>query len=210
MIPDEFKEAQLDNYIVKTSVQKLMLSQIKSYLADFDSIHGQADNSLGFMAVVGEQKIREIKDHQRRADVKRQHNNFGLGKTHLQVAAGKELIDRGYTVLIVSDVTFMEDLSKARVVDDEGESINRLLTTAIKADLLVWDDIAKAKASDFRKDMYYQIINERYRARRPIVFSSNEDMETLTEKIGDAAASRLFGMAKGKLLAVEGQDYRLS
>lgn len=209
MIPDEFADARLDSYIVKTPVQKLMQDAVDLYLAEFDEIRNQSQNSLGFIAAFGEQKIREIRDHRQRSEIKRQHNNFGLGKTHLQVAAAKELIHRGYSVLVVSDVVFMEDLSKSRAYDDEGETINRLLGSAIKADVLVWDDIGKAKVSDFRRDMYYQVINERYRARRPILFSSNEDMETLTEKIGDAAASRLFGMAKGRLYVVEGPDYRL-
>lgn len=209
MIPDEFADAQLDTYLVKNPVQKLMREAVERYLAEFDQIRNQSHNSLGFIAAYGEQKIREIRDHRQRAEVKREHNNFGIGKTHLQVAAAKELIHRGYSALIVSDVVFMEDLSKARAYNDEGEEINRLLGAAIQADILVWDDIGKAKTSDFRRDMYYQVINERYRARRPIMFSSNEDMETLTEKIGDAAASRLFGMAKRWLYAVEGPDYRL-
>jgi DNA replication protein DnaC len=209
MIPEEFSEAQLDTYIAKTPVQKLMLDATKAYLEEFDEIKGQSNNSMGFIAAFGEQKIREIKNHAMRTEVKRKHNNFSLGKTHLQVAAAKELIQRGNSVLIVSDVVFMEDLSKARGYGDEGEEINRLLGAAIKVNVLVWDDIGKAKVSEFRRDMYYQIINERYRARKPILFSSNEDMETLTERIGDAAASRLFGMAKGRLYVVEGPDYRL-
>jgi DNA replication protein DnaC len=209
MIPEEFSGAQLDTYIAKTQVQKLMLDATKDYLKEFDEIKSQSNNSLGFIAVYGEQKIRQIKNHVMRAEVKRKHNSFGLGKTHLQVAAAKELIKRGNSVLIVSDVVFMEDLSRARGFADEGEEISRLLGAAIKVDVLVWDDIGKAKVSKFRRDMYYQIINERYRARRPILFSSNEDMETLAEQIGDAAASRLFGMAKGRLYVVEGADYRL-
>ncbi|MCP3764216.1 hypothetical protein NLX67_17870 [Domibacillus sp. A3M-37] len=41
--------------------------------------------------------------------------------------------------------------------------------------------------------MYCQIINERYRKQMPIVFNSNEDRGTFTDKVGYAAASRLIG-----------------
>lgn len=209
MIPEEFEEAELSTYRVNNQTQAGMLQAIREYLESFEIIKDTKHNSIGFMAAFGEQRLREIKDSTRRAKEKAMHNNFGLGKTHLQVAAAKELIKGGYAVLCLSDVSFMDELSKARVYDDEGETVNRLLSGAIQAPVLVWDDIGKAKPSDYRLDMYYQIINERYKAKRPILFSSNEDQETLTERIGDAAASRLLGMARGRVFQVEGRDYRL-
>jgi DNA replication protein DnaC len=183
---------------------------MQDYLRDFDAIHAQQSNSFGSIASFGEQRLREIRHPDRRAEMKQRHNNFGLGKTHLQVATAKELIKRGYATLIVSDVTMMDEMSRSKAYSDEGEEFQRLLGAAIHAKVLVWDDIGKSKITETRKDLYYQIINERYKTKRPIIFSSNEDQETLTEKIGDAAASRLFGMAKGRVFAVEGPDYRLT
>jgi len=209
MLPEEFVDAELSTYQIQHPTYQLLYDAITSYLAAFDEIHRQPHNSIGFVAKVGERRLREIKDPTKRAEMKRRHNSYGLGKTHLQIAAAKELIRRGYTVVCVSDVALMDELSRARGYDDDGEELNRLLDTVIGAQVLVWDDLGKAKTSDFRLDMYYQIINERYRHRRPILFSTNEDAETLADKIGEATASRLFGMAKGRLYAVEGPDYRL-
>jgi DNA replication protein DnaC len=208
MIPAEFKKAEFETYKVTTTLQNDMLVAIQSYLAEFDSIIDSTNNSFGLISVYGEKKLKEIKNAQQRAEIKRKHNNFGLGKTHLQIAAAKELIQRGHQTIVISDVVFMEDLSKARMIDDEGNEFNRLLGAAIQTPVLVWDDIGKAKVSEFRLNMYYQVINERYRNQRPIIFSSNEDKETLAEKIGDAAASRLFGMSMNHLYEVEGVDYR--
>mgnify|MGYP001192846515 FL=1 len=209
MIPEEFQDAEFSTYRVTNEIQRLMYESAREYVERFDDIRRQEQNSLGFIAKFGERRLREIRDPVKRGQAKRQHNNFGLGKTHLQIAIAKELIRRGVRVLVVSDVTLMGDLSAASQYDDEGEELNRLLWGAINADVLIWDDIGKAKTTDFRLDMYYRIINERYKARRPIVFSSNEDAETLAERIGDAAASRLFGMSRGRVIAVEGPDYRV-
>jgi DNA replication protein DnaC len=209
MIPNEFQDATFDGYTVQSKLQQTMKMGILEYLDRFDEIKGEKQNSFGFIAVFGEKRLREVRDHRKRAELKQKHNNFGLGKTHLQVAAAKELIRRGYQTLIISDVMFMEELSSARGIDDQGERLNGLLGGAIHVPVLVWDDIGKAKSSPFRTDMYYQIVNERYRNRRPILFSSNEDTETLAEKIGDAAASRLFGMARDYLYEVEGEDQRM-
>lgn len=210
MIPEEFENAEFHTFRVNTSTQAGMLEKMTNYLNEFDRIRTEQNNSFGFIAAFGEQRLREIKNPSQRAQMKSKHNNFGIGKTHLQIAAAKELIKRGFAVLCISDVAFMDELSKSRAYNDEGESVNKLLGAAIQAPVLVWDDIGKAKPSEFRLDMYYQIINERYKAKRPIIFSSNEDSETLTERIGDAAASRLLGMARGRVFAVEGPDYRLT
>lgn len=209
MIPDEFRSATFNGYEVKSTLQNTMKLGMLEYVNNFEKIKDEKQNSFGFIAVYGERRLKEIRSQDRRADMKRKHNNFGLGKTHLQVAAAKKLIKMGYQTLIVSDVMLMEELSRSRGLDDQGEQLNRLLGGAIHVPVLVWDDMGKAKSSAFRLDMYYHIVNERYRSRRPIIFSSNEDKETLAEKIGDAAASRLFGMSMEYLYAVEGEDQRM-
>lgn len=205
MIPDEFKDANMDTYVMKTDMQCRMFDMTCSYLDNFDVIHNTGENSFGFIAKYGEQKVRRDNNHRKRDA---NHNSFGLGKTHLQVAAAKELIDLGYQVMIVSDVMLMDELAQARTMDDGSETFNRKLGQAIQYPVLVWDDIGKSNPSEFKRSMYFQIINERYKARRPIIYSSNEDIETLPDRIGDAAVSRLLGMSKKYLLATAGPDYR--
>lgn len=227
LIPDEFKNAKLANYKVFDETTKLLFEATKEYLQSLNDIlkNGREHNSLGFIAVFGESRIRMMSGEDRyRAKV--EHNNFGLGKTHLQMAAAKWILnnikirdeispgqysryERGCRVLCVSDITFMEDLTSARMLGDGGETLNRMINDAISVDILVWDDMGKSKWSESKEGLYYRIINERYINKRPIIFSSNEDEGTLSEKIGYAAASRLFGMCGKRLYAVEGQDYRL-
>ncbi|MGG6437406.1 ATP-binding protein [Saccharococcus caldoxylosilyticus] len=216
LIPDEFIHANFENFKRSTQYQQDMYDATISYLNEFAVIKHDngttkkimSDKNLGFIAVVGEQRLRELPAGER-AEAKRQHNNFGVGKTHLQIALAKRLIKDGFNVLVVSDVTFMDELTQAKRMNDEGETLNRLLQNAIDADVLVWDDIGKAKWSEAKEALYYQIINERYRKQKPIVFNSNEDRGTLSEKIGYAAASRLIGQCGPYLHEVEGEDYRL-
>lgn len=211
LIPDEFVHANFENFKRATQYQQSMYDMTLEYMNEFKKDGGEkviAKHNLGFIAVVGEQRLRELPPHER-APMKQKHNNFGVGKTHLQIALTKRLIKDGFNVLVVSDVTFMDELSQAKRMNDEGETLNRLLQSAIDADVLVWDDIGKAKWSETKEGLYYQIINERYRKQKPIVFNSNEDRGTLSEKIGYAAASRLLGQCGPYLLEVEGEDFRL-
>jgi len=230
LIPDEFENARFSNYNVETDVQRKLYEATKSFLSELQRIIDQKEehNSLGFIAVYGESSIREL-DSEERHNFKQKHNNFGLGKTHLQMAAAKWIMNniqvrdelahgkesdivRGCRILCISDVSFMEDLIQAKMANDNGESLNKLVQSAATVDILLWDDLGKSKWSETKESLYYQIINERYRNKRPILFSSNEDQGTLSEKIGYAAASRLFGMTGNTykfLYEVEGADYRL-
>ncbi|GAA0415291.1 hypothetical protein GCM10008934_02790 [Virgibacillus salarius] len=227
LIPDEFKDARFDNYVLESDVQKTLFKAIKDYLEDFPNIieNKPEHNSIGFMASFGESRIRAM-NAEDRYQAKAEHNNFGLGKTHLQMAAAKWILnrirvrdeiapgqkskfDRGCRVLCVSDVTFMDDLTSAKMASDGGETLNKLTESALQADVLVWDDLGKSKHSESKEGLYYKIINERYLHKKPIIFSSNEDTGTLADKIGYAASSRLLGMCGDYLYKVEGKDYRL-
>ena len=207
MIPEEFTDARFDSYKRETEEQKLLYSTMGKYLQNFNEIKGTKQNSLGFIATFGELRIKQL-ESAKRAQAKREHNSFGLGKTHLQVAAGKYLMKRGYSVLLISDGTFMDDLIAAKMMNDDKKEFNRLLNHAKQVEVLIWDDLGKSKWSEAKENLYYQIIDYRYRHNLPILYSSNEDDETLPEKIGYAAKSRLFGMSKHYLIAVEGDDYR--
>ncbi|GLY12685.1 hypothetical protein Bbad01_39010 [Bacillus badius] len=215
MIPEEFTQANFENYETSSPVQTDMLELTKRYRSLF-KIAKQGDekkkiipaHNFGLIAVFGEQRLKEMPASERAA-LKQKHNNFGIGKTHLQIALSKQLIREGFNVLVVSDVLFMEELMQAKKRDDEGETYYHFLNGALSADVLIWDDIGKVSWTEARERMYYTIINERYRKQKPIVFNSNEDRGTLADKIGYAAASRLIGECGEYLLEAEGTDWRL-
>jgi DNA replication protein DnaC len=209
MIPDEFKEAQFTNFRQDEPWQKNMYQAITNYLKDFDSIKDSKNNSFGFIASFGEQNIRNLQTMAEKAQAKAEHNNFGIGKTHLQVAAAKRLLKQGYSVLVVADAVLMDELTQAKMMNDQGERLRQLLNGVQRTEVLVWDDIGKAKPSESKENLYYQIIDSRYRSRKPIIFSSNEDKASLAERIGYAAADRLLkGMAYERCFAFEGPSQR--
>lgn len=209
LIPDDFQDARLDNYQIHTEIQRKLFQMTQSYLKAFEKIKDSKVNSLGFIAEVGEKQIKRVPDPRKRAELGMKYNSYGLGKTHLQIAAAKELIRRGYAVLCISDTTFMDDVMNARMAGDGGVESEKLINAAIEAPILVWDDIGKSRYSEAKESVYYRIINERSRARRPILFSSNEDEITLSDHINGAAFSRLHGMAKDYFLKVKGDDFRM-
>ncbi|OES45836.1 ATP-binding protein [Domibacillus iocasae] len=220
MIPDEFQKANFENYATNARYQldmkKMALDYVNLFRIGTDN-EGRKKKiipsyNFGLIASVGEQRLKELPAADR-AGIKNQHNNFGIGKTHLQIAISKLLLKEGFRVLVVSDAVFINELMQAKRAGDEGEQLNRVLGPALDADVLIWDDIGKSSWTEARETMYYQIINERYRKQMPIIFNSNEDRGTLADKIGYAAASRLIGQCSDEkykfLMDAEGQDWRL-
>jgi DNA replication protein DnaC len=209
LIPEEFEEAHLDNYQVNSSIQRELFQTAKQFVENFSKISQGRQNSMGMVAEVGETQIKRIPDLKQRAKLIQKYNSYGLGKTHLQIAIAKELLQQGRAVLCISDVVFMHDLAQSKRYNDEGAVFYRLLGGVIEAEVLVWDDIGKSKYTEAKEELYYRIINERYRQRKPILFSSNEDELTLSERVGEAAFSRLYSMAKDYFVKVKGPDYRV-
>nr|WP_090994816.1 ATP-binding protein [Bacillus sp. 491mf] len=219
MIPSEFENARFDNYVRKTAVQQTLYNAMIEYLKIFNDIRDSKINSIGFIAEVGEAKLKGLPPGERNK-MRQANNSYGLGKTHLQVAAAKyslnhfKVVDkhtgrlRGIRVLCVQDVNIMAEIQNASFLNDNKKQLNEILHDLCTCDILVWDDIAKSKYSEFKEDMYYKIINERYLRNLPIWYTSNEDLDTLEDKVGFAAADRLFGMSKDYLYQVKGASYR--
>lgn len=220
MIPEEFQDARFKNYIRETDMQKKMFNSIMEYLKAFEHIKDTRHNSFGYIATFGEARLRALPINERVEMIKK-HNSYGLGKTHLEMAAARWLIQnikvmdkhvsnprmRGCRVVCISDVTFMTEIMAAKK-DDKEEFYNKLNTVIDYADVLIWDDLGKSKHTDAREEIYYEIVNERYKMNKAIIFSSNEDEYTLPDKVGFAAADRLLGMCKNFLIPVEGESYR--
>jgi len=215
LIPEEFTHANFENYERTNDMQQLMydlaMNYLKTFPKDRDELKKVGAQNFGYIATIGEQRIRQLNPNER-TEIKYKHNNFGIGKTHLQIAVAKQLIKLGFSVLVVSDVSFMDEMMNAKRMNDDGESYNGLLDVALNVDVLVWDDIGKAKPTEAKEGLYYNIINERYKKRKPIIFNSNEDKSTLADRIGYAANSRLLEKVTGDayhVLDTEGIDYRL-
>ena len=130
--------------------------------------------------------------------------DYGVGKTHLLAAIANARRERGEAALFASAVTLF-----AAIQDRIGhkQDYHDLLKRAIATPLFILDDVDKPKPSDFREEVYYQVIDGRTRVGRPIALSCNCSPVALARWIGGAARSRL--MQAAILIEMVGQDYRL-
>lgn len=130
---------------------------------------------------------------------------YGTGKTHLLAALCQELStrERSTRCLFATAPMLFKAISR-RIA--QKEDYTDLLQKAITTPLLVLDDVDKAKLSEFREEIYFDIIDGRVNAHRPIALSTNR-LDELAKYVGPASASRL---SIGQIpVVLTGRDYRL-
>jgi DNA replication protein DnaC len=126
---------------------------------------------------------------------------FGSGKTHLAIATARRVMERTFTVPAV--MTADQLVRDTQEHNFDPEPARRARSVA----LLVLDDIAQTRPTEYRRDLLYSIIDERYQEQRPTILTSNAGDLDLTEYFGGAFTSRLSEMCA--VLTLNAADYRL-
>lgn len=103
------------------------------------------------------------------------YGECGTGKTFLAALVAREFVQRDQSVIFGDVPSLLEDL---KATFDKGGT-EALLDRYCDCDLLILDDIGAGKITDWSVGVLYQIINARYNADKPIIATSNYDLEGL-------------------------------
>jgi len=96
----------------------------------------------------------------------------GTGKTHLAVAALKELIDRGHAGLFCDYRELLKEIQASyNPASDTTEM--RILEPIRTVEILVLDDLGAAKPSDWVRDIIEIILNARYNKNLTTLITTN-------------------------------------
>lgn len=130
----------------------------------------------------------------------------GTGKTHLAAAISNYLVKDLYVPVCFWNYSEALDSIRRSFRDNSG-SAEDIIQKMIDSPLLVLDDLGKEKRSEWSDEQMYRIINNRYIDRKPIVITSNFDLEHLLDMLDRSVISRLFGTCQA--VKMNGIDYRL-
>lgn len=126
----------------------------------------------------------------------------GLGKTHLSLAIGSEVIKKGYSVIYGSAPDLFRKVEKEHFDRSvEGDTMQLLQD----CDLLIIDDLGAEFESKFYISVLYDILNTRMNAGKPIVVNTNFTVSELQDRYVGRIASRLITMDS---LFFYGEDIR--
>ena len=124
----------------------------------------------------------------------------GIGKTHLAVAAMKDLVaQHGIHGLYVN---FLELVQALQMSFDGGtRSREEIMSPVIAADVVVLDELGAGKLTPWVMDLLYHVVNSRYMQLRLTLVTTNfsdhpkrTGEESLADRVGAPVRSRLFEM----------------
>ncbi|MDP6510511.1 MAG: ATP-binding protein [Dehalococcoidia bacterium] len=123
----------------------------------------------------------------------------GTGKTHLAAAIANQRMAQGEPALFVSVSQFLDHL-RSTFSPDSQMTYDQLLPQVKTAPLLVLDDLGGHFASPWAADKLFQVIDYRYQARLPTVFTTRLPLSRLEEPL----RQRLTDPALSRALELEG------
>jgi len=134
--------------------------------------------------------------------------SVGTGKTHLAVAALKELVEtKGVRGVYFNALDLVQQLQMS--FDGGGASREEILGPVTGAELLVLDEIGAGRLTDWVRDLLYYVINSRYMARRITIFTANylDAAAAPTEREGGERPPSLDAMiASGQIKAATHEE----
>ncbi len=115
----------------------------------------------------------------------------GAGKTHLAAAIANRCIERGQPVLFVVVPDLLDHLRAAYRPDAE-DPYDQLFDQVRRAPLLILDDLGAQAGTPWAVEKLYQIVNHRYNAQLPTVFTSSLALDELDERLRTRLSDPLF------------------
>lgn len=146
----------------------------------------------------------------------------GTGKGHLMAAMVNYILDnwQGEPSRARCPIRFESGPSLVRRIratyniresDQLHEREDEVYHSLAGVALLLLDDVGKESPSNFTRETYWYIIDERVKSGLPVIISSRLEFEgdhSLTTLMGVDTVSRLYGMTRGQFINMKGQDYR--
>ena len=87
-------------------------------------------------------------------------------------------------------------VSAKQNLSQENEYYQYVYDNIFDADLVVWDEINYKIWTDFELETLLNIINQRISAGKANIFTTNYDLQTISERLGPRLASRIIGVSE--------------
>ena len=150
----------------------------------------------------------------------------GTGKTHLAVAALRQLMLRGHRARFYDYRELLKELQASYDPNNPSSEMG-ILEVVIETEVLLIDDLGASKPSEWARDIVGHILNKRYNEKRVTLLTTNyldgpdnpallrmpsgqsipsAREESLTDRLGQRVRSRLYEMCRTVELVTP--DYR--
>jgi DNA replication protein DnaC len=131
----------------------------------------------------------------------------GVGKSHLAIGLGREVVERGHTVRFTTATALLATLGRAETEGDLGDK----LTEYTKPRLLIIDELGYLPLERRSAHLFFQLVNRRYE-KGSLLVTTNQRVSEWGDVFGDevlatAILDRL--LHHSHVLMITGESYRL-
>jgi len=210
-VPERYRHCDFDNYEVDNEIENVSREQSSAW-----------NRSLSQAKLVVRRFAEEFSPVR---EVESEHGLLlmgpcGVGKTHLAVAALKQIVVRGHRSLFYDFRELLKAIQDSYNPESQTTEMS-VLEPVLQAELLVLDDLGSSKPSLWALETVGHILNTRYNEKRVTLLTTNfldaEPSETararpatiddsLTDRVGKRIRSRLYEMCR--TVEIFAPDYR--
>ncbi len=131
----------------------------------------------------------------------------GRGKTHLAIAMAYKAIQNGYEACFTTAAALLNQLHRGATSGEFEESIARYVDPHV----LAIDELGYLSYGPDAANLLFQVVDQRYLKRRPMIFTSNKEPGEWgavlhDPDLADAIVDRV--LERGEVLRLKGKSYR--
>lgn len=112
--------------------------------------------------------------------------DVGTGKTFIAACIANALIEKGVSVLMTNFSKILNSLSAMFDVDR-----NKFIESFNRYSLLIIDDLGIERNSEFALEQVFNVIDSRYRSKKPLIITTNLTLDELKHP-KDLAHARIY------------------
>ena len=180
-IPERFQNRTLDTYHATTEGQIRALEFAKSYAENFDDVQKTGRSAIFC-------------------------GKPGTGKTHLAVGVGLHVMQHHKLVQFTTVQRMIRSI-KGSWRNDSELSESQVIAALVEPDFLIIDEIGVQFGTEFEKNAMFDILNERYENRRPVLLLSNLTASEVKIYLGERVYDRLREDG-GRAIAFDWESHR--
>ncbi len=134
------------------------------------------------------------------------YGTVGTGKSFLSICVANEIIKKGHSVIFYSAKGMFDMISQYTFDHGRKQELAALYDDLYNCELLVLDDLGSEMTNNFVASELFNLLNERFNRKKPIVITSNYDLDNLQNTYSDRIFSRI--LTNFKVLKLSGPDIR--
>jgi len=131
----------------------------------------------------------------------------GVGKTHVAIAIAYKAIQNGSDARFVTAAQLIDELSYA----SRDGALREALVPYTHPGVLVVDEVGYLSHGPDAANVLFQVVNDRYLHRRPVVFTTNKPVEEWGRVLHDPDLAEAIldrVLERGRILSFKGPSYR--